>query len=274
MAADFRDAAASLLHKKEGRRKKNMKKKALIILIIVFSIALWAMIFYCIYNVAVILTDYANMDRTNTKIATDAVKSEATPTEVFAIDFERLREINPDIVGWLYSEGTSINYPVVKCSDNQKYLNRDFYGNYNVNGTLFIDCYNGDNMEDFNTIIYGHHMKDPKQSMFGSLKNYVGNQNYYKQHSKMKYLTPDKDYDIEIIAVCLIPNGGEAYETNFETKEEREKFIKEIQSLSTIRSDFEVDGDDKLMTLSTCAYEYKGARYVVIGKLNKQNSLP
>ena len=39
-------------------------------------------------------------------------------------------------------------------------------------GTLYIDANNKDNLEDFNTIIYGHHMKDPMHSMFGSLNEY------------------------------------------------------------------------------------------------------
>ena len=38
------------------------------------------------------------------------------------VDFAALSRINPDIVGWLYCEGTQINYPVVQGSDDEYYI--------------------------------------------------------------------------------------------------------------------------------------------------------
>lgn len=36
---------------------------------------------------------------------------------------------------------------------------------------------------------------------------------------------------------------------------------------SDFKADVSVENEDKLVTLSTCAYDFKDARYVVLGKL-------
>ena len=84
------------------------------------------------------------------------------------IDFDKLAKVNPDVVGWLYYEGTVIDYPIVKGTDNDKYLYTSFDGSYGGCGTLFVDCVTEKPFEQFNTIVYGHHMKDG--SMFNCLQ--------------------------------------------------------------------------------------------------------
>ena len=38
---------------------------------------------------------------------------------------------------------------------------------------------------------------------------------------------------------------------------------------SDFKSDVEINEKDKFMTLSTCAYEYDGARYILMGVLRE-----
>lgn len=214
----------------------------------------------CIYNFGTEFNKYVEADQKNKAVIEVASADEFNGE----IDFEKLWKINPDVVGWIYQNETNINYPVVKCNNNLKYLNENLQGEYSIMGTLFIDANNKDNLEDFNTIIYGHHMKDPMQSMFGSLKNYFYKSRYYEKHKQFEYITPNEKYHLKIIAAYTSHAGGDAYQYE---PEDRKVFIDKAVNESQIEATCPASPDDKLMTLSTCAYEYDGARYVIIGKL-------
>lgn len=69
---------------------------------------------------------------------------------------EDLRKEYPSIVGWIRVGGTEIDYPIVKGSDNDYYLNHNYKDEYNVFGAIFMDYRNDENFSDQNTIIYGH----------------------------------------------------------------------------------------------------------------------
>lgn len=90
--------------------------------------------------------------------------------ETLAIDFEQLMAKYPDVVGWLYCEGTPINYPVMQSDDNNYYLRRLPDGNYNILGSLFADYRCGEIGDTNNYIVYGHNMKNG--TMFSSLTKY------------------------------------------------------------------------------------------------------
>lgn len=83
-------------------------------------------------------------------------------------NYDRLYEINHDLVCILSIPSLGLNYPVVQGTDNEKYLKYTFEGKKNPAGCLFMDYENDRSFADNNTYIYGHNMKDG--SMFGSLK--------------------------------------------------------------------------------------------------------
>lgn len=77
------------------------------------------------------------------------------------IDWEGLKAINPDVVGWLYVPGTTIDYPVYQSTDNEYYLRHSATGDWLVSGQVFMDYQNtAPGMVDQQSIIYGHHMLD------------------------------------------------------------------------------------------------------------------
>ena len=96
-----------------------------------------------------------------------------------------LEKKNNECIGWLTVNDTGISYPVMQSTtDHQKYLNRDFNGNYSLSGTPFLDyrC----SLKSANMIIYGHHMNDG--GMFGALTNYT-RKSYRDSHKTITFET-------------------------------------------------------------------------------------
>ena len=192
---------------------------------------------------------------------TNTPETEPTQEQSITIDFEQLLAQYPNAVGWLYCEGTPINYPVMQSDDNDYYLRRLPDGTYNTAGSLFADYRCGKIGETNNFIIYGHNMKNG--TMFSSLTKYK-TQSYYDEHPVLYLYTPVGDYRIELIAGFVSRPTGEVYNTD-QTYEQMLKYC----SLSTFRSGAMLCDESVYITLSTCSYEYENARYVVIGSLEE-----
>ena len=194
--------------------------------------------------------------------ATEPKKVLADAPPIF-VDFETLLSENPNIVAWIYSEGTVINYPVVQGDDNDEYLHKGLNGKYLRSGTLFVEAHNQRIGMDPNYIIYGHSMKNG--SMFGMLLHYK-KQSYYADHPVMYYLTPEGDYRIELFAGKVVKTTDPIYSV----KDGSAEFYEHVQTLrekSTFQSDVTISEQDTIVTLSTCSYEFDQARYVLLGKL-------
>lgn len=179
-----------------------------------------------------------------------------------SVDFRILKSENQDIVGWIYSEDTPINYPVVQGKDNEYYIDRLINGEINSAGSIFMDYRNSQKIEDKNTILYGHNMKN--DTMFGTIQEYK-KQEYYNKHKNMYYFTPERNFIIKLFAGYTISAKSEIYDLC--TIDETRK--KELMNKSDFKSDVKVTMNDKIITLSTCAYEYDDARYIVMGVLQE-----
>lgn len=181
-----------------------------------------------------------------------------------SVDFSALEEINPDIVGWIYGPDTGISYPVVQGSDNEYYLHHLLDGSYNKNGTVFVDAQNSPGFADQNTILYGHHMKNG--TMFAALEQYR-EQEYYQQHPVFYLLTPEGNYQLDIFSACVISANDEVYQTQFAEDEDFRLWVSRQTARSDVKNTVSVGAEDRVVTLSTCAYDFEDARYVVLARL-------
>jgi len=162
-----------------------------------------------------------------------------------------------DVVGWLTVPGTRIDYPFVQAEDNDRYLRGDLDGNYALAGTLFMDCRCAPDFTSQNTIIYGHHMKNG--SMFGTLKSFADNEFFGKNQSGTIFL-PRQTLTLEFLAYMVVKST----EQQIYSTELNLDYVK--QNARQYR-DIRLTGEDRLVTLSTCSYEFDNARMVLIARV-------
>ena len=177
------------------------------------------------------------------------------------IDFDNLYEMGENAVAWLYCPDTEINYVIAQADNNDYYLHRLLNGTEASGGTLFMDYRNSDDLSDWNTVIYGHNMKNG--TMFAMLLDYQ-NPAYYEEHPAMYLYTPEHRYRLDMIAGYSTSVNDLVYSVPA-SKEDRDAIISHACKVSSFISNVTVADGDKLVTLSTCAYG--DTRYVVVGKL-------
>lgn len=185
------------------------------------------------------------------------------------VDFEGLSEVNSDIVGWIYGEDTLIDYPVVQGEDDDFYLHHSYDKTSSSSGAIFVEAANRPGFADANTIIYGHHMKN--KSMFASL-SYWGAQEYYEAHPVLWLLTPQQDYKIVLFAGYTTSATAETYTIFPEVGPQLEEYIMASAAQSDFVTTVEPGGKEHYVLLSTCAYNFDNARYVLHGILEPLHS--
>ena len=183
-------------------------------------------------------------------------------------DFDKLKEINTDIVGFIEVDNTNISYPVVKSSDNSYYLNHSYKKEKNNIGSIFLDYRNDlDNLSK-NNIIYGHGRLD--NTMFGSLNNLLDSNNLDSKESYYITLsTPKSIMTFKIFSVYTIPKEGYYIKTYFSSNKYFKEFLETIMKRSIYNFNTDVSTNDKILTLSTCKDNF-GKRVVVHAKLLKK----
>ena len=179
-------------------------------------------------------------------------------------DLDKFFSDYPDAIGWIYSPNTYLDYGVVEAEDNDFFLHRFYDGSYSIGGSLFADCNNSRDFSDENTVIYGHHMNDGTK--FASLMNYR-EQAYYDQHPVMYISSPGMNYRLEIFSAFLTDADSETYTFRFDSEEAYAAWLERMVANSDFKTDVKLSVEDRVVTLSTCSYEYYDARYVVMGKL-------
>lgn len=186
----------------------------------------------------------------------------------FTIDFDSLRDKNSDIIGWLYCEDTGIDYPVMRCVNNDEYLHHRPDGSWSYGGSLFIDCIYPPDLSAFNTVIHGHNMKNG--SMFGRLRDFRDAE-YCSKHSVFYYFAPYGTYMLEVVG-AYGTNGKSYIYSGLSTREQMEQFLSETRELSEYAPDISYGASDRYITLSTCTYEERNGRFIVVCKLTEINA--
>ena len=232
------------------RKIKKQIKLSTIIYSILFIIFLVLFIFSLTKIIIYLRHAKATKDLTEELNQAIVVEVEEDDKPKYQINFENLKKMNPDTVGFLKVNGTDINYIVVKGNDNDFYLTHDFDKNYNSAGWVFADYRNNFEKMDRNTIIYGHNMKSG--TMFSSLKNIL-NDEWKNDPDNMivTLVTESKERQYQVFSAYIIDNTDDYTMVSFNDNEYLD-FIKMIKGRSKYDFNVDVTANDKILTLSTC----------------------
>lgn len=193
----------------------------------------------------------------------DRGKSAGEENEVLPVDLAALRAKYPDVRGWLAIPGTSVDYPVLQSGedDPEYYLKRNYKGELDANGSLFLQ-WNCSIEEGKNLIIYGHNMNSG--AMFGNLDQYT-NPAYWESHRKVFFQTENGMEEYQVAAVLKTDIRQFPF-TKADVSEP--DALRAYVDLAKTQALFETGEDvtkcHAALTLVTCAYDWDGARTVVI----------
>lgn len=240
----------------KGKHSKIKNKKVMIIRIILFII-----IIVCSINIIKwFLENKKNKDllsdMTTLVKVENIINIEETEVEQYTVQFEKLKDKNPDIFAWIKVKGTSIEYPIVQAKDNLYYLTHSLDNNYNSAGWIFADYRNKIDGTDKNLVIYGHNRKDG--SMFGTLKNILKKEWYDTlENQYITFEMEEKTEIYQVFSVYQIKVEDYYIKTDFNNDKEFEEFISTIKSRSIKDFENKVTKDDNIITLSTCGNDNK-----------------
>ena len=236
---------------KKNSKKTNKSKK--IILIILQTIFITIMIVSAIKIYFWWQENKQNkniLDKISEKVTID--NTQGNDNNKYKVDFNSLKQTNNDTIAWLKVNGTQIEYPIVKYSNNDYYLNHSFDKSKNSAGWTFMDFKNVMDGTDKNIVIYGHNRKDG--SMFGTLKNILNEDWYNNEDNKnVVFITENENCIYEVFSVYTIEKEDYYITTSFKNDEEYTKFLDKIKSRSIKDFGVEVTSEDQILTLSTCA---------------------
>lgn len=188
-------------------------------------------------------------------------ENEAEDEGAIEVDLAALREVNKEIIGWIYFEDGLISYPVLFSGDNDKYLKRNYKEQYMASGSIFMDQLGSPDFSDHYTLLYGHNMRD--LTMFGKLRYYRTDKNYYKDHEYFRIITEDHEYRYRIFSFKQVSVEGGVYTVIEKDDTGLEKLANNLLIPgSAIESDVSISDYDHVLALSTCVNDY-AYRFVV-----------
>lgn len=205
--------------------------------------------------------------RSQVAVSDDSVSQTVNYVET-PVDFVELKKKNPDIYAWINIPGTSVDYPVLRREDdNSYYLNHTVDEKKSIYGSIYTENYNDTDFADFNTVIYGHNMKNG--TMFGTLKKYR-DKTFFEQNQYINVYMPGRIMKYQIFAAYVWDNRHILLSLDFSNEGIREAYIDMILSTrkmnANINSGLPVTKDDRIITLSTCTGNDE-ERYLVQGVL-------
>lgn len=182
------------------------------------------------------------------------------------LSFSQLQKINPDVFGWLTVYGTNIDYPLVQGEDNEIYVNTSVTGESLLSGSIFLDYRNRQDLSDFNSIIYGHHMD--RQVMFGDIGQFV-EATYFASRQYGNLYVGGHNYGIKFFAFLRVDAYDcRVYTPAIEGEANQQEYLENLLGMVMHSRPVKLGAEDQLILLSTCVSDSTNGRHILAGKLS------
>lgn len=112
------------------------------------------------------------------------------------IDFVLLKEVNPDIIGWLYIPQIGVDEPILHGKTDREYLSKGFDGKYSILGSVFTFAHANEKLSDPHTCLFGHNMMSGQ--IFGRLDELTVDENGAQS---IYIYTPERTKGLTIVSV-------------------------------------------------------------------------
>lgn len=183
------------------------------------------------------------------------------------ISFEALQKRNPEVIGWLSVDGTNIDYPLLHCETNSKYVNTNVDGKFSLSGSIFLDCRNTGAFTEINNVIYGHHMQS--DAMFGELSNFE-DPAYFDQHLTGLLFYNDEWHKIEFFAFLHTDAyDSVAFNVSLIGSEQSKTYFEYIKEKAVNYRTLPFASDDHYISLSTCTTDSTNGRHILVGRIKE-----
>ncbi len=248
----------------EPDKRKFRFTKNDIVRYVILSVSLIVFVISAVHLIST-LKRYRDERRLNNDIYNKVVETDESATSaddnrninpVLSIDFEELKSINENTVGWIDIPSLGITYPVVQHTDNDYYLSHDITNSVSWSGAIYLGYEHSRNFTDDRTMIYGHRMDDG--SMFAGLLKYDSESFFREQAEKDNnyvYIYMENKinvYEIFSVTDVYYATQPEAFKFHFSSDFTEQDFLNYLKSIELYDTGITVNADDIILSLYTC----------------------
>lgn len=182
------------------------------------------------------------------------------------IDFAYWKSVNEDVYAYIQIADTNVDYPILQsATDDSYYLNHTIDHVEGYPGSIYTERVNAKDFSDFNTLIYGHDMKDG--SMFKHLHKFEDKE-FFDTHDTVMIYTENEIRTYRVYAAVIYDDRHIMYHYDNDDIADRKAFIQSLQDVagagSFFREGMTIDENSKLITMSTCISGKPNNRYIVV----------
>lgn len=232
---------------------KNINKNFINIIIMIIMI----LSMYDLYNKNELIENQKNII---SKIEEEINSNSDDSILTRVINHNELENINEDYVGWIVIDDTIIDYPIVKSTNNEYYLNHDFQNNDSALGSIYLDYRNDGFIYDNQAVIYGHAAN--YKAMLGEINKYT-DEEFYRKHPTIKIYTKDINRIYEIFSVRIV-DADIVTLTVPANHIDINDLVDQYKTDSIYPIDLDVKNAINILTLVTCNYDkYENGRIII-----------